>query len=428
VSNRRLLILTYHFPPSAASGAYRLLGFARHLPRYGWRTDVIAPASLPWEPTDQHLLEQVSADTTIHSVAYPRGRMSKVFRRLAKFGVWLPGALRMLRRVVSEARPDAVLTSGPPHCVHALGMYAKRFFGIPWAADFRDPWVVGDAEEERKLLRVRLARRWERIFLHNADLVIGNAPRARAALQNAYPEFGDKIVTITNGFDPEGFPPRLPRDPAQKEIRILHAGEIYCGRDPRPFLDALTELHEGEESLAQSLRARFLGRATDVAREIRSRGLTETVTADGQVPYDVVRVAMAEADILLLLDSPGRKVGVPAKLYEYLGADAAILALTEEDGDTAEVLRQSGVLHRIAPPLHPERIRRAVKELVACVRKQNGAQIGDRRVEIFTRAATAGLLAGYLDHMTSAAQNTAGAGIAWPVAARRTRSLPTTSG
>jgi glycosyltransferase involved in cell wall biosynthesis len=421
VPDRHLLLLTYHFPPSGASGTFRLLGFARHLRKCGWRLSVIAPPRLPWEPVDERLLAQLPADITVHSVPYPQARASKVFRRMAKFGVWLPAAQRTLRRVVAESRPDAVLTSGPPHCVHALGLYAKRRQGLPWAADFRDPWVVGDPQEKWRSPRVWCARRWERIFLRNADLVISNAPRAQAMLQRAFPEFGEKIVTVTNGFDPEGFPVRPPRSMERSDIQIVHAGEIYFGRDPRPFLDALRSLRAGDTQSGQSLRARFLGQSTggdlDLNEEIRSRGLSEIVMASGQVSYDDSRRFMADADILLLLDSPGRKVGVPAKLYEYLGARAAILALTEEDGDAAWVLRESGAPHRVVPPHQPERIGPALAELAACVQSNAAFCHSGVRLSAFTRAATTRVLAGHLDRMVCAGEATLTQPAAIPVRA-----------
>jgi hypothetical protein len=105
---------------------------------------------------------------------------------------------------------------------------------------------------------------------------------------------------------------------------------------------------------------------------------------------------MASADILLLLDSPGRRIGVPAKLYEYLGSGRPILALAEPDGDTAWALRTSGAIHRIVAPDDCQGIERALRELVEIARAGATAAVGDgaRR---FTREHLAGVLAGILD-------------------------------
>jgi hypothetical protein len=129
---------------------------------------------------------------------------------------------------------------------------------------------------------------------------------------------------------------------------------MYMGRDPRPFLQALAQLRRQRGAGHRPVHAAFLGRNTggafDLEAEVRQHGLAGAVHLGGQVPYGQSLRDMARADVLLLLDSPGRRVGVPAKLYEYLGAGRPILALAEPDGDTAWVLRQSGVAHRLAPP------------------------------------------------------------------------------
>src|SRR5262245_17680891 len=121
----KLLIITYHFPPSAASGAFRLLGFAQHLPKFGWDTIVVAPPGLPWEPSDASLAARVPPQTVVVPVPYPKAA-PKLIRWLAPYAVWLPFARRAARWAVREHQPDVVLTSGPPHWAHLIGRYLQR--------------------------------------------------------------------------------------------------------------------------------------------------------------------------------------------------------------------------------------------------------------------------------------------------------------
>lgn len=385
-----------------------MLGFARHLPQFDWRVSVLAPPSLPWEPVDQGLLDQLPGDVAIHPVPYPRSWRSKIIRRFAQNGAWLPRALVSLRRLIREERPDIVLTSGPPQCVHLLGMVAKRVYGVPWIADFRDPWVVGDRQERWRSFRVWCARRCESAIFRHADRIVCNAPLACAALQEGYLQQRAKMLTITNGFDPEAFPRRTPSRGNRKEFVLVHTGELYYGRDPRPFLDALRNFQ------GASLRVRFLGRATvgdlDLNVEIASRGLQSTVELGGQVTYDQSLRAMAAADVLILFDSPGRRVGVPAKLYEYLGAGAAVLALTEGEGDAAWVLRESGVLHRIAAPMDSVQIQKALAELIASLTAGQPVSAMPERLATFTREGTGRRLAETLDSLVAPAEALPGAG------------------
>src|SRR5437764_9228657 len=98
--SKKLLLITYHFPPSAASGTFRLLGFARHLPAFGWQPLVVAPPSLPWEPLDPQLAEQVPDEVVVQHVPYPAAA-PRLLRRFAQNAVWLPRAWSACKRMIA---------------------------------------------------------------------------------------------------------------------------------------------------------------------------------------------------------------------------------------------------------------------------------------------------------------------------------------
>lgn len=365
MSVRTLLILTYHFPPSAASGTHRLLGFVRHLPKFRWRSVVVAPPRMPWEPSDEALLGKIPPGTVVRHVPFPSGRLSKPARALIGLGIWLPGAWLCCRRVVRDHRPDAVLTSGPPHHAHLLGRQLRRWQGLPWVADFRDPWVASDGRPATKHGPKRWEFRAEAAVMRDADAIVANTPKGCSLLGGAYPEHAAKMVSITNGYDPESFLPNEVPPLAGPTVEIIHLGEIYADRDPGPFLEAIRRL-QGDPTVRRTFRVRFVGKfaiasqRADLETQIGAGGLRDVVSVGDQVPYDQALRAMAEADILLLMDSPGRPAGVPAKLYEYIGAGRPVLALADLESDAAWILSESGLPYRIAPPHDPEAIRRAL--------------------------------------------------------------------
>lgn len=381
---KKLLLITYHFPPSAASGAFRLLGFARHLPRSGWQPIVIAPPTLPWEPVDARLAEQIPAEAMVEPVPYPAGA-PKLLRKFAQYAIWLPRAWSACKRLAALHRPDVILTSGPPHCVHLLGQWLQQATGLPWVADFRDPWIT-DGNNRKLGWLARWTLRYERRVFQHASLILANAPNACRLYQESYPEHARKIVTLTNGFDPRPRTMQSLREDAA--IRLLHAGEIYAGRDPQPLLKAIDALQK-----TRPYRLEILGRCEKNAL----LSPPEFVAMLGQRSYQETLDTMDQADILVLFDSPGRKIGVPAKLYEYLGARRPILALAEPDGDVAHVLRESGVVHRIASPKDPDAIREALGELSEMIDEEPGDL---RRLECFTRESLTRSLASRLDALT----------------------------
>jgi hypothetical protein len=352
---------------------------------------------MPYEPVDEALARKVPPDVDVRSVPFPSGWLSKPFRKLVGPAVWLPLAYAACSRVIRERRPSAILTSGPPHCIHMLGLFLKKYHRLPWAADFRDPWSM----QAKTRIAARFTRWEEDKVFRAADLVVANAPLAEAAYGAAHPAERGKIVTITNGFDELSEAERERN--ASGSIDVVHLGEIYSGRDPRPYLDALLGSKNGAAS-AVRYRASFIGRVAtgfDMSEEIRRRNLTSVVSLRGQIPYSEALAEMKRAEILLLLDSPGRRFGVPAKLYEYLGVNRPILALAEPDGDVAAILKQSGVLHRLAPPTDVTAIRRALHELGESIRSGERT-VGDAAaLKQFTRESLTRELAAQLDRIAN---------------------------
>jgi glycosyltransferase involved in cell wall biosynthesis len=418
----KLLIVSYFFPPTAAAGSFRMLGFARHLPPLGWQTVVVAPPRLPFEPVDPELGEQVPPETVVYPVPNPQGFAWKVARKaFGPHSVWMSRALGACTRAVRDHRPDAMLTTGPPNLLHVLGLILKRRYGLPWVADFRDPWITKDAGTptcghmggERSLKR-RWLTRLERAVIEQADAIASTGPLATRKLCASFPEHRAKMVTLTNGYDPERFEHGESPAAAGDTVRILHAGELYAGRDPGAFLDAVRDVvagaggesDRGSVPVPVPVQVQFLGQNPGgfaFPEEIRRRGLETVVATPGQVPYAQALREMSGSDILLLLDSPGRRVGVPAKIYEYLGAGRSILALGEPDGDLAWVLRESGVPYRIAPLKDAPAIRQALVELIGELQGGRAAAAGAGRHQVFTRAAIAGRLVSILESLTAAA-------------------------
>jgi len=399
---RKVLLVTYHFPPSGAVAVYRLIALARYLPTFGWQPVIVAPPRVPWEPEDASLLTQVPPETPIERVPFAEGFFGKVQRYFAPEAHWLLKARAACRRMIHDHRPDAIITTSPPNCVHLLGLRLHKRFGLPWLADFRDPWFTNRTQADQ--IRLGRCQRWlEATVMQRATVLIANTPLNQKGWAAAYPQEVAKMVTITNGFDPERFGAAPDAKPIGNVVSILHAGEIYYGRDPRPLLDAIQPLQTGPADARLPLEFDFVGRSSglsfDLATEIRQRNLDAWVKVSGQIPYTEAITRMVRADILLLMHTPDYRIGVPAKLYEYLGAGRPILALAEPDGDVAWVLRESKVLHRIAPPRDVERIRQAVLELTREVQAGSPAVPDRAALEQFTRERMAKRFAECLDRI-----------------------------
>src|SRR5262249_14601909 len=162
--------------------------------KFDWEPIVVAPPWVPLEPEDPGLLDQVPQQAVVYPARFPWGRLARLVWRFTSKSIWLPSALLACTPAIREQRPDGLLTSGPPHSVHALGLFLKRSYGLPWLADFRDPWVGGGKSAKRLSSRRRWEAGWEKAVMRGADVIIANAPRACENLRDVFPRQGRKML------------------------------------------------------------------------------------------------------------------------------------------------------------------------------------------------------------------------------------------
>jgi hypothetical protein len=314
--------------------------------------------------------------------------------------IWCYFARRACDEWITAERPDVVITSGPPHSVHLLGRWLRRRHSIRLVTDYRDAWIEHrHAGGPRAAMRCRL----ERATMRASDGIIANAPRALDVIATEYPGCAHKMVMVPNGYDPAPPTARDYRPDADAPLSILHAGELYADRDPRPLLDAIGS---SEQMARQSIpwHLRFVGRTAetglDIVAEARRRQLRSLVSVEPQIAYNLATDEMRRAGILLLMDGPGRREGAPAKVYEYIGANRPILALAEPDGDTAWALETSGATYRLARPGDTEAIRWALVEISELARAGATGAVRQSNA-LFTRERLAEELATFLEKVAT---------------------------
>jgi glycosyltransferase involved in cell wall biosynthesis len=256
---------------------------------------------------------------------------------------WLPtGVIRGLR-IMRRESTDAVLTSGPPHTAHVIGLWLKRLTGRQWVAEFRDPWVEnpGKPRSFRSAVSDRLDARMERAVVRAADVVILLTDRSRDSFMRRYPsEPAGKFVTLPNGFDADDFEALGPvaREPG---FTIAHVGTLYFRRSPKAFFEAIARLIRDGKIPARGLRVVLAGEMADgYMSEAAASGLGEVITATGRVSHQQALAWMLRADLLCLF-AQGQPEQIPAKAFEYLAAGPPVLAITGE-GATGDLVLKSG--------------------------------------------------------------------------------------
>lgn len=367
MGQRRLLVLSYSFPPTPSVGSVRVGGLARYLPELGWEVTVVTPRRAGRGRVPGHVLETADADLgaglkrllgapgdaalkdVISGTASPLARPSsarlvEVVKALVAIPDtnrgWIPIAARTAARRAAEERFDAILSTSPPPSAHLAARRVAARARLPWVADLRDLWSQ-DHNSTAPAWRRRLDRSLERRTFRGASaLVTVSEPLARE-LRSLHPAL--PVRTILNGFDPEevGLADGLTPD-----FTLTHTGTFYQGRrDPSLLFEALARMMADGRIPRDRVRVRLFARHEPwVAALVRRHRLEDVVELLAWTARREALRAQQESQVLLLLHWGGvREEGVfTGKIFEYLAARRPVLMIGGGAGVLSELLAATG--------------------------------------------------------------------------------------
>lgn len=375
---KRALLLAYYFPPIAASGSLRPLGFCQHLHEYGYEAHVVST-----DPDDAH--PPVSQDADLLSRLPPGIRVDRlshvnrlrqlldlrdklrggrrtddaepepsspgksspgspgifsriktaVLNRLFLFPdhqkPWIRAVEKHVLALPKHERPDIVFATGNPWSGLVAGMRVARALGVPFVADFRDPWTRNPKPAVSEAIH-RLSCKLERQVIESADLVIANTETLKQQFIDDYPLAAGKIEVLTNGYGEHllelmgGAQEVAP----QAAIELCHFGSVYELRKPDRLLEAVANLQRSGRLTAGQMRIRFLGHwgvedasCNALAQSLESEGF---ISREAALPHSEYLQAMTRAQHLLILqqDFP---LQIPGKLYEYIASGRPLIMI-----------------------------------------------------------------------------------------------------
>jgi glycosyltransferase involved in cell wall biosynthesis len=248
--------------------------------------------------------------------------------------VWAPFAVRSGRSVHRSNPVDVLYSSAPPFSTHLAAGRLKKATGLPWVADFRDPWIGNPFAapiSKRREARERSTEHW---IVERADRVVVAADEMRAMFIDRYPAMAGKFVYIPNGYDRADLAGLSPVASEPGRFTILYAGSLYRPGELEAFLGGAELLADRRPDLRSRLRVQFVGRANAenrrIATEYTAPGrIGDVVSFENFVPRPEVlaRIAGADALLQLMTAAPGTSLFVGGKLLEYLAFDLPILAV-----------------------------------------------------------------------------------------------------
>lgn len=404
----KVLYVTFDFPPRRTSAVYRHVGLNKYLGNFGWRSTILTARSRPGETEDPDLLRdfpsQVEVDrtrtvrlgaweqpaaSTIRKVGLLRSpssdpQQSWLDRRLRSLADviqniihcpdetvgWVPFGLARALGLHMQHRFDLLYTSSPPRSAPLIGLLMKFFTGIPWIAEFRDPW-----HPAKYPWRTRFERWLLSLLVRKADAVVLISEGLAEELKTSYGAAREKVFVVSNGFDETDFE-RLPATPASLFppgfIHLAHFGTVYPGFSGK-FFPALADLLHERPELRQLLRVHLIGYADDqdARRYLNDDFFSGILIKHDFMPQAEALQAMAASTALLLFLGDPRisRLSGLGKIYWYLRVGRPILAIAPEGG--TKDLIDAGHAGWVIDPQDTAGIKRALLEVIEECR--NGA-------------------------------------------------------
>ena len=379
---KRVLIISYYWPPTGGSGVQRWVKFAKYLPSEGWQPVIYTPENPEQLAVDESLAAEVPEDAEIVKtrIIEPYELYKRVLRRsghskeavevnpvnaqnkslLQKAAMWIRGNLfrpdprclwigpsvRFLKKYLAEHPVDLIVSTGPPQSMHMIGLRLSRETGLPWIADFRDPWTK--IFYFKHLSMTSATEKWhskmEKKVLDEASAVVAVSP----LVQQEFQEMTDTPVElITNGFDECDFSSEQCTEAyggASEEFIITHTGLFAADGNPTVLWDVLAEKCRTDEIFKKLLRIKLIGKTDDqIFKALTDRGLEDSMINMGYQPHSVAVEQQRQASLLILplRKEPEYKAVLPGKLFEYLASQRPILGIGQPDGAMAMIVNET---------------------------------------------------------------------------------------
>jgi glycosyltransferase involved in cell wall biosynthesis len=376
MENKKILIITYYWPPAGGPGVQRWLKFVKYLPEFGWKPTVFIPQNPSYPIVDETLVKDVAKDLEIiktkiwepYQLAEWFGKDNKKFKAgqfdvgknqswKAKLSVWIRGnffipdarvfwvkpSVAFLKKYLNENHFDAFVTTGPPHSMHLIGLELKKEFpDLKWVADFRDPWTEISYYQHLKLTKSadRKHRSLEQEVFEKADITLATSYTDAENFRKK----GANAVCITNGYDDVLPQQTLQAGDSAGKFVLSYIGVLEQLRNPEILWTALEELVRENKDFKNDFELRFAGRIDGkILDKINRSDLKNSVKNLGYLSHSAANLQMQASDVLMMTNFPNEssKGIIPGKIFEYLASGKEIISFGPADSDVKKILTET---------------------------------------------------------------------------------------
>ena len=363
--NKKVLIITYYWPPAGGPGVQRWLKLSNYLLENNVKPIIYTPSNPKYPSIDESLLKDVNPEIEVikQPIFEPFGNL---FSKIRKKGIpkkkdqsifdkfliylrgnlfipdsrifWVNSSVDFLSRYILENNIESIITTGPPHSLHLIGLKLKSILNITWYADFRDPWTKINYHK-----KLKLSLRSKKKHLELESKVLNSCDRIIVTSNKLLKEYNKiaktPISLITNGFDYQKLQLEL-----DEEFSITHIGRLLPERNPKILWNALKELCIINKNFKNNLKINFIGNVSEnLRKEIKTNNLENSVVYHNYIKYKDTIPYLIKSQILLLIESDDKEssYAIPAKIFEYINSGRPIIAIGPKDSEIKQIIDET---------------------------------------------------------------------------------------
>lgn len=368
---KKVLIITYYWPPSGGAGVQRWLKFAKYLPEFGWQPVILTvdPQYASYPQRDESLAKEIGPDCLVYTTksfelynlyklisgkkevpygGFANESKESFLQKVSKFlrgnfllpdprKGWNKYALKKAEELIRDFNIETVVTTSPPHSTQLIGLKLKKRHNIRWIADLRDPWtdIYYYNQFKHTTLARSIDRNYERRVIEQADVIVSVSEDVkRIFAEKSRKPIAAKTVVIPNGYDEEDF--RMKNISAETRKIITYTGTISEAYDVDKLLEALVRL---DDKLKAELLIRFVGKIPQtVEQRFRDTGLDIELAGYVDHPKSIEYLMRSDLLLLVIPKVENNKGILTGKFFEYMASQKPILAIGPVDGDLAKII------------------------------------------------------------------------------------------
>ncbi len=370
---KKVLFVTYYWPPSGKASLHWPLKIMKHLPKYGWQPSVLTVEEDTFSQQDETLLEDISPELkVIRAKSYEPFNIYKKFigkkkddqlvtsetisksnRSLShRISIWLRmnlfipdarvgwyfPAVKAARKLIKDEKIDAIVSVGPPHSTHLIGKKISKKLNVPHVPVFIDPWVdiIYYKDFMRSKITLSIDNHLEKTVLQNAKAVVFVTETMQNDYVKKYNFIEGKSNVLYWGYNEEDFERIIVKKEQKEEKVLVHAGNIFSYQNPTNFWKQIKK----ENERGNKIRIKFIGTVDpEIKKSITEEELNDITEYCRFLPYSEMLKNISEADFLLVCASEPRHV--PGKLFEYLRTGNPIIAFGNNNEEVRQILDNS---------------------------------------------------------------------------------------